>query len=89
MADKSVGWAGWLMKRLRGQKGVRPRLELLERITIGPRQTAALIEAEGRRALVVCSAEGSPAIYPLASRAESGAREQASRSAQRMARISW
>ncbi|MGD1107948.1 MAG: flagellar biosynthetic protein FliO [Terracidiphilus sp.] len=41
------------------------RLALLERIALAPRQSLALVEAEGRRILVATSAEGGPAFYPL------------------------
>ena len=40
-------------------------LALLERITLAPRQSLALIEAEGRRLLVATSPEARPAFYPL------------------------
>ena len=48
-----------------GRRRVEPRLALVERITLAPRQSLALIEAEGRRILVATSAEGGPAFYPL------------------------
>jgi hypothetical protein len=60
-----AGLAGWLLDRLRGARRPRPRLELLERIALAPRQSLALIEAEGRRFLVATSPEGAPAFYPL------------------------
>ena len=59
------GWAGWLLARWNGRRRVEPRLALVERITLAPRQSLALIEAEGRRILVATSAEGGPAFYPL------------------------
>jgi flagellar biogenesis protein FliO len=59
------GWAGWLLGRLRSGVRRQPRLELVERIALAPRQSLSLVEAEGRRFLVVTSAEGSPAFYPL------------------------
>jgi len=59
------GWAGWMISRFRGTKRPRPRLILLERITLAPRQSLALVEAEGRRLLVASSTDGSPALYPL------------------------
>ena len=63
------GWiAGWLLGRLRAGGGRRPRLELVERIALAPRQSLSLVEAEGRRFLVVTSPEGSPAFYPLDAR---------------------
>ena len=58
------GWVGWLMARLRRQRA-EPRLTLVERITLAPRQSLALVEAEGRRLLVAISAEGGPAFYAL------------------------
>ncbi len=59
------GLTGWLLKRLRLPRRERPRLELLERIALAPRQSLALVEAEGRRFLVATSAEGGPAFYAL------------------------
>jgi flagellar biogenesis protein FliO len=59
------GLAGWLLGRLRGGQGSRPRLELVERIALAPRQSLALVEAEGRRFLVATSPEGAPTFYPL------------------------
>jgi flagellar biogenesis protein FliO len=59
------GWAAWLLGRLRGPERPRPSLALLERITLAPRQSLALVEAEGRRFLVATSAEGSPTFHPL------------------------
>lgn len=59
------GVFGWLLGRMRIVRHPRPRLVLLERITLAPRQSLALVEAEGRRLLVATSAEGAPAFYPL------------------------
>jgi flagellar biogenesis protein FliO len=59
------GWAGWLLKRVRGGKSADRRLALVERIALAPRQSLALVEAEGRRILVATSPEGGPAFYPL------------------------
>jgi flagellar biogenesis protein FliO len=59
------GLAGWLMRRLRNRQRAEPRLALLERIALAPRQSLALVEAEGRRILVATSAEGGPAFYAL------------------------
>ncbi len=60
------GWTGWLLERLRGASR-RPssRLALVERITLAPRQSLALVEAEGRRLLVATSPEGAPSFYSL------------------------
>lgn len=60
-----TGLAGWLLGRLRNGARPQPRLALLERITLAPRQTLALVEAEGRRFLVATSPEGAPALFPL------------------------
>jgi hypothetical protein len=59
------GLAGWLLERLRRSAQPRPRLALLEKISLAPRQSLSLIEAEGRRFLVASSTDGSPAFYPL------------------------
>jgi flagellar biogenesis protein FliO len=62
---KIGGWAGGLLSLLRKQPRPRPKLTLLERINIAPRQSVALIEAEGRRFLVAMSVEGAPAFHAL------------------------
>jgi flagellar biogenesis protein FliO len=85
------GLAGWLLARLRnmgcGLGKETPKLALVERITLAPRQTLALVEAEGRRFLVASSAEGAPAFFALdRGRVESGTLKQA-RGAK--ARVSW
>ncbi len=59
------GLAGWLAALVTERRRPAHRLELLERITLAPRQSLALIEAEGRRLLVATSAEGSPVFYNL------------------------
>jgi flagellar biogenesis protein FliO len=76
------GLAGWLLGRLRGGKAKAPRLALVDRITLAPRQSLALVEAEGRRFLVATSPEGAPVFYALDERrARSGAGPSA--------RLSW
>jgi flagellar biogenesis protein FliO len=77
------GLAGWLLGRLRAGHRQQPRLALLERISIAPRQSLALVEAEGRRFLVATSAEGAPAFYALDENARRAARCAAS------SRVSW
>jgi len=72
------GLAGWLLARWRNRTRTEPRLALVQRITLGPRQTLCLVEAEGRRFLVASSAEGAPAFYPLETGREGGRR-----------RVSW
>ncbi len=76
------GLAGWLWMRFRGQSKPRPSLALLERITLAPRQTLALVEAEGRRFLIATSADGSPTFCALGP--EAGARQTPARK-----RVSW
>ena len=72
-AGSQTGLAVWLLGKLRMRlSGARradgssaPRLALVERISIAPRQTLALIEAEGRRFLVASSEDGAAAFYPV------------------------
>jgi flagellar biogenesis protein FliO len=59
------GWAGWLLRRWRGTKGPAPRLRLVDRITLGPRQSLCLVEADGRKVLLATSADGAPAFFAL------------------------
>lgn len=82
------GLAGWLLGKL--QKGTRrqPRLALLERISLAPKQSLSLVEAEGRKFLVATSAEGSPSFYPLDAHSRSS--RMGSGSAVRTGgRVSW
>ena len=65
MTERIGGLAGWLMAKLRPRPRAGRRLALLERIALAPRQSLALVEAEGRKILVATSAEGGPAFYPL------------------------
>jgi hypothetical protein len=93
------GLAGWLLGRLHGLRRTPPRLAVLERITLAPRQSLALVEAEGRRFLVATSPEGTPVFYPLdaASRAparpaampQKTRRKAARAGADRAPRVSW
>ena|ERR1700761_9095736 len=55
----------WLLERVRRLPRPKPRLALLERIVIAPRQSIALIEAEGRKLLVATAPEGAPTFYAL------------------------
>jgi flagellar biogenesis protein FliO len=74
-----VGLAGWVLGKLRGKlRGApkaAPRLSIVERISLAPRQSLALIEAEGRRFLVATSQEGTPCLYPLGSETGNNANE--------------
>jgi flagellar biogenesis protein FliO len=83
------GWAGWLLARLRASRRHEPRLQLLERITLAPRQSLALIEADGRRLLVATSADGGPAFYPLDGRMARAPRATVRERSQQSGRVSW
>ncbi len=88
--EPSIGGAAGLllerlMARLRGSERAQPRLALLERIALAPRQSLALVEAEGRRILVATSAEGGPAFYALDDSESPASRARAHRSP----RVSW
>ena len=80
---KIGGLAGWLLARVRPGARRQASLALLERITLGPRQSLALVEAEGRRFLIATSAEGAPTFYAL----DEGTGRQSRHSAR--ARVSW
>jgi flagellar biogenesis protein FliO len=79
------GLAGWLLGWFKAGGRRRPRLELLERIALAPRQSLALVEAEGRRFLVATSPEGAPAFYALDERSRLAANRQPGQAA----RVSW
>jgi hypothetical protein len=59
------GLTGRLLMKLCGQRQAEPRLALIERIALAPKQSLALVEAEGHRILVATSADGGPAFYAL------------------------
>ena len=61
------GLTAWLLSRFHRREFQQPRLALVERIILAPRQTVALIEADGQRVLVATSPEGAPAFFPLLS----------------------
>jgi hypothetical protein len=86
---ENSGLGAWLLGRLRGRRRAQPRLALLERITLAPRQSLALIEAEGRRILVATSAEGGPAFYPLEENGSSRVRAGANGALHGRPRASW
>jgi len=88
------GLAGWLLGWFKASGCARPKLELLERISLAPRQSLALVEAEGRRFLVATSPEGAPAFFALDERARSSVNGVArvsgtALSDARAARVSW
>ncbi len=83
-----TGLAVWLLARLRRIPRRQPSLALLEKITLAPRQSLALVEAEGRRFLVATSAEGAPAFYALDRHAGANAAQRRTASPAGT-RISW
>lgn len=86
------GLTGWLIERFRGASRRQPaRLALVERITLAPRQSLALVEAEGRRLLVATSPDGAPAFYSLDGDLLSAPAPQRSRSRRTppAGRVSW
>jgi hypothetical protein len=97
-ADRKVagGLAGWLIAgcarwlgRLRRSESNRPRLELVERITLAPKQSLALVEAEGRRLLVAISPDGSPAFFALDNNSASRVSPRANPVCRVPSRVSW
>jgi hypothetical protein len=63
--DIRPGLAAWLLAKLRRGALKEPRLALVERISLAPRQIVALVEADGQRFLVATSPEGAPVFFPL------------------------
>jgi flagellar biogenesis protein FliO len=91
-----AGLSGWLLGRLRSGGNKTPRLSLVDRIALAPRQSLALVEAEGRSFLVATSAEGAPAFYALDERRPRSAANATARAtsalrpvARAAARVSW
>lgn len=83
------GLGAWLVEKLRGRRRREPRLALLERISLAPRQSLALIEAEGRRILVATSVEGGAAFYPLNGNCSLRANGEAGSRSKSPSRTSW
>ena len=72
LAGTTVGLAGRLLGWLQGMWSgrvqaaqARPRLAVLDRITLGPKQNVALVEVEGRRFLIATGPDGSPCFHAL------------------------
>jgi flagellar biogenesis protein FliO len=85
-----TGLAGWLLSRMRRTTQPKPRLALLERIALAPKQSLVLVEAEGRRFLVATSAEGAAAFYSLDEQVHAGHRGGLARGRTvSAARVSW
>jgi flagellar biogenesis protein FliO len=82
-----AGWAGWIFNRLRRGARPQPSLQLVERITLAPRQSLALVEADGRRLLVATSPDGAPSFYALDNRRSATSQRRIPRPSQ--TRVSW
>jgi len=82
------GLAGWLLGKLQKSSRRQPRLALLERIALAPKQSLSLVEAEGRKFLVATSADGSPSFYPLDERTRPS-RTGSSSDLRKAARVTW
>lgn len=78
----------WIGK-LRGREMAPPRLALVEHIALAPRQSLALVEAEGRRFLVATSPKGAPAFFALDESRNGKVRASARSVPGNSARISW
>lgn len=59
------GLAAWLLRRLHASDARPPQLSILARIALGPRQSLALVEAEGVHVLVGTSTDGPPSFFSL------------------------
>jgi flagellar biogenesis protein FliO len=67
--DTTVRWAGW-MKLLRRpfsgrQADLRPRIEVLDRLSLGGKKSLLLISIEGRRLLVGVGEDAAPSVSGL------------------------
>ena len=82
-AGETWSLALWLLNKLRRTRISEPRLALIERISLAPKQSLALVEAEGRRFLVASSADGAAAFYPI----ENAVPKRPNRAAK--ARVAW
>lgn len=59
------GLVAWLTRHMHGSASPAPQLSILARIQLGPRQTLALVEAEGVHVLVGTSTDGPPSFFSL------------------------
>jgi hypothetical protein len=62
---------------------------VVERITLAPRQSLALIEASGQRLLIATSADGTPAFYPISGRVPQQASQAKGPDRIKRGRVSW
>lgn len=86
MAGPLGSLTAWLLDPMRRRQGMRPQLRLIERISLAPRQSLALIEVEGKRLLVATAPEGAPTFHPLEPQSRHA---HAARSTVRTGRVSW
>jgi flagellar biogenesis protein FliO len=82
-ADETWSLALWLLGKLRRTRTSEPRMALIERISLAPKQSLALVEAEGRRFLVASSADGAATFYLI----EDAVPKRTNRAAK--ARVAW
>jgi flagellar biogenesis protein FliO len=67
--DATVRWGGW-MKLLRRpfsgrQADLRPRIEVLDRLSLGGKKSLLLVSIEGRRLLVGVGEDAAPSVSGL------------------------
>lgn len=62
------GVVKWFLERLRHTAHAAPKLIVVERVSLAPRQLLALVETDGQRLLVATSPEGSARFCRLNSR---------------------
>jgi len=59
------GTIAWLAHRWARSEGHPPRLAVIERLALSPKQVLLLVEADGMRLLISTSAEAPSTIFPL------------------------
>lgn len=64
-ARQNGGWVGWVLARLSRESRPQRRLSLLERVSLGPRQSLSLVDVDGRRFLIATGPDGPPAFQAL------------------------
>lgn len=67
--DTAVRWAGWmnLLRRPFAGKQIdlRPRIEVLDRLSLGGKKSLLLISIEGRRLLIGVGEDAAPSVSAL------------------------
>ena len=67
--DTAVSWAGWmnLLRRPFAGKRIdsRPRIEILDRLSLGGKKSLLLISIEGRRLLIGVGEDAAPSVSAL------------------------